>query len=249
MRTAFDATTDAWVPLPLVPLPLVPKGHVPGHGLATALLTAGNASHRSPGRTSQGLPCTCTDPLRVKRGDGTQTADKVTAALETQQRGAELQNANTLVSAALRDFRKARASYDQFYDEANKAFKVYFDHRDLYENAFYRYKHAYAKYCRPIVEANEGVKIPCERDWRLAVEHLLARSHAPDCLVGQTPGFENLVHEATPFPLLVSLPVLLAKKSVESAAIGHPAVERFERSKTVMGHRGGSRAAELQLFL
>merc|ERR1719410_2659680 len=118
MRTAFDATTDAWVPLPLVPLPLVQKGHVPGHDMATALLTAGNASHHSPGRTSQGLPCTCTDPPGVKRGDGTQTADKVTAALETQQRGAELQNANTLVSAALRDFQRARASYDQLYDEA-----------------------------------------------------------------------------------------------------------------------------------
>merc|ERR1712008_500054 len=147
----------------------------------------GDAPHHRPGRTTLGLPCTCTDPPSgIKRGSNSQTSDKVTAALETQQRDAERQNANTLVSAALRDFLKVRASYGQAFSEAKDVFNTYFDHRNLYERAFYGYKDAHNTYCRPVVEANEGVKIPCETDWRLAVEHFFARRRAPDCLVGQT---------------------------------------------------------------
>lgn len=247
VRTALDAAIEAWVPLPVVP-----RGFLPGRAMATALFGTGNTPHHSPGRTSGGNPCTCTDPPSgIKKSDTSQTSDKVTAALETQQRDAERKNANTLVSAALRDFLKVRASYDQLYTEANDAFNTYFDHRNLFERVFYRYKDAHAKYCRPVVEANEGVKIPCETDWLRAVEQFFARRRAPDCLVGQTSGLENQVHEATPFPLLVSLLLLLpATKSFDGAAASHLAhVKRLERSKTVMVPRVNRTIAELQLFL
>eukprot|EP00419_Tripos_fusus_P027470 CAMPEP_0172700212 /NCGR_PEP_ID=MMETSP1074-20121228/30738_1 /TAXON_ID=2916 /ORGANISM="Ceratium fusus, Strain PA161109" /LENGTH=247 /DNA_ID=CAMNT_0013521545 /DNA_START=107 /DNA_END=847 /DNA_ORIENTATION=- len=246
MRTACDATSESWVPPPLVP-----KGLLPGRVMATASFVASDASHHRPGRTSLGLPCTCTDPtVGNKRGDTSQTSDSVTAALDMQQRDAERQNANALVSAALRDFQKARASYDQVYTEANDAFNTYFDHRNRYEGAFYRYKDAHTQYCRPVVEANDGVKIPCETDWLLAVERFFARRRAPDCLVGQTSGLVNQVREATPFPLLASLLLLLpAVKSFEGAASSQPAqAERLERRETVTVPRVSRMAAELQLF-
>jgi len=197
------------------------------HRLATALVAkqvsspsaALFAAGKRPGRTAEGEPCPCTDPPPMNRQEekwydpvakalglieDEKNPDKVLQIMRQKQMKAEIGNADTAMSKALKAFNTTEKAYKKAYDKANSAFDTWHKKEERYEKAFWAYKAAHAQHCTPLVQGHEGVKIKCERDFRDFLEAFFARRHMPQCLVG------DFVRLDTPPEKVASAPAVVA---------------------------------------
>lgn len=153
------------------------------------------------GRTEDGRPCGCTDPIKKRNttmtaglfGGGAPNRDhgQVTAELQKEQRDGERANADNAMRAPYNMFHKAEEELENAVNAAFLRFAHFRDRHDKFLKAYDEVKLEIDGRCKKLKSLYPGSRFDCEVEREATLQEFFARRRSPDCLIGKTTPFED----------------------------------------------------------